>query len=80
MNIDEVSALVAQCAPVPPACVRLDSHLIEDFGYDSVNFIELLVAIEQTFHIALADEHLDMRNFETPQAILMVLLHYQQQC
>lgn len=47
--------------------------LISDLGMDSIQFISLVVEIEQYFHITIPDETLSMENFRTVVAIVNII-------
>lgn len=51
---------------------------LEDFGIDSIYFIELAVALENTFEIKIPNECLTVEQLNTPQKILHVLLEITQ--
>jgi acyl carrier protein len=41
---------------IPPDRVRLDSRFIEDFGADSLDAVELAMAVEEEFNINIPDQ------------------------
>ena len=55
----------------PESVANVD--LISDLGMDSIQFISLVVEIEQYFHITIPDEKLSMENFRTVEAIVNII-------
>jgi acyl carrier protein len=43
---------------IPPDRIRLDSRFIEDFGADSLDAVELAMAVEEEFNINIPDDML----------------------
>lgn len=54
---------------VEPETIDPAASLVDTYGVDSVSLLELVVGIEETFGIPMADETYDMQNFETVKAI-----------
>ncbi len=48
-----------------------DARLIEDLNYDSVDLVQLLVDIEDTYGMELEDEAYLLRNMETAGKLAM---------
>jgi acyl carrier protein len=53
-----VRALVADSLAIPESDVRMESRLITDLGADSLDFVDLVFAIEKAFGIKLRDADL----------------------
>jgi acyl carrier protein len=67
-NIEaRVKTIVAEQLGISEAEVKPDSSFVDDLGADSLDEIELLMAIEDEFHLAIADE--DAEKLTTPQAV-----------
>lgn len=45
-------------------------NIFEDLGYDSIQFVELIISIEKAFMIEIDDDMLDMSLFSTVQDIV----------
>lgn len=50
-----------------------DISLIEDLHYDSLNFIELVLELENTFAIEIDDDELMIETFDTPRKIISLI-------
>ena len=51
-----VKQILTQRLGIPPEEIRLDATLIEDLGMDSLDAVELAIAAERQFSVALSDE------------------------
>ena len=54
--LDDVKAVVAEQLDCDPAEVKEDSKFIEDLGADSLDVVELVMALEEKFDIEIPDE------------------------
>ena len=54
-----VRALIADSLAVDEASVTLESRLIDDLGADSLDFVDLVFAIEKTFGVKLREADLN---------------------
>lgn len=63
MNKDEIRRkcieIVSQQLDVDVAQIRDDSHLIDDFGADSLAIVEMVLAAEEHFEIDIPDEDVE---------------------
>ncbi len=69
---DLVSRIVARILRVEEARVRPDSRFKQDLGADSINLVEIAMAIEQEFDITLEDE--EVANITTVDAAVSYIL------
>ncbi|WP_456392211.1 acyl carrier protein [Nitratifractor sp.] len=54
--IDEVKEVVVEQLNVSPDEVKEDSKFVEDLGADSLDVVELVMALEEKFDIEIPDE------------------------
>ena len=53
--------------------VELDSALVDDLQFSSMDMMNLIIEMEKRFEITFGDEDLDLEHFETPRRILLTL-------
>ena len=51
-----IRRLVAEQLGVDPAAMRPDANILEDLGADSLDVVEMVMAIEEAFDIEIGDE------------------------
>ena len=56
MTIDKVTELLASQLNVGKEKIKPESRLVEDLGADSLDMIEMLMALEDNFGITVPDE------------------------
>jgi len=60
MNKDDIFArlkeLIIELLEIDEAEVKMEASFMDDFGADSLDIIELLTAVEETFKIEIPDE------------------------
>ena len=54
--LDDVKEVVIEQLDCDPAEVKEDSKFIEDLGADSLDVVELVMALEEKFDIEISDE------------------------
>ena len=54
--LDDVKAVVVEQLDCDPTEVKEDSKFIEDLGADSLDVVELVMALEEKFDIEIPDE------------------------
>jgi len=54
--LEKVKAVVVEQLDCDPAEVKEDSKFIEDLGADSLDVVELVMALEEEFDIEIPDE------------------------
>lgn len=54
--VDKIRALVSEQLGVDPAVLNAEANILEDLGADSLDVIELVMAIEEAFDIEISDE------------------------
>lgn len=63
MNIEDLKQLICENFGVALEDIQLESKLQEDLGLDSLDAVELSMAIEENFKIEIPDE--DFANLKT---------------
>ena len=53
---DDVKAIVAEQLNVNPDEIKEDSKFVEDLGADSLDVVELVMALEEKFDIEIPDD------------------------
>lgn len=67
-NKELVIKLVAEHFDISKDTVKLESHVFDDLGADSLDSIELILELEKNFDIEVSDEEIDY--IQTVQDIL----------
>ena len=52
---DDVRDVVVEQLSVAPVAVKLESKIIEDLGADSLDVVELVMALEEKFEVEIPD-------------------------
>ena len=52
---DDVRDVVVEQLSVAPEAVKLESKIIEDLGADSLDVVELVMALEEKFEVEIPD-------------------------
>ena len=56
MVLEKVREIIANQLNVDAATITLETHLVDDLGADSLDAVDLIMAIEDEFGIELDDE------------------------
>ncbi len=68
-NIKEkVINILSERLSIDKTEIGLDSHLMDDLGVDSLDLVELVMAIEETYNIEIPDD--DVEKLYTPRKII----------
>ena len=54
---DTVAAIIAEICNIPRDSIRPETHAIDDLGIDSLDFLDIVFAIDKVFGIKLPVEH-----------------------
>lgn len=68
MNFEKVKEVIVETANVNEEDVKLEANLKEDLGLDSLDAVELNMALEEAFNLSIADE--DLAKFATVKDIV----------
>ena len=71
MIFANVRNTLAQQFEVDPASITMDPNLIDDLGADSLDVVELIMSLEDTFGVSITDE--DAAQLYTVQRIVEYL-------
>jgi acyl carrier protein len=59
LDFTELQKLAAEILGVEPDRVQLDVSFAQDLAADSLDIVELIMAIEDKYHVSLAEDELD---------------------
>ena len=68
---EKVSEMLAKQLNIKPETIRPESEVVKDLGADSLDVVELLISLEDSYGISVPEE--DMENFKTVQDIVNML-------
>ncbi len=55
MVFDKIRAIIAEELGIEEDIIELDSHLSDDLGADSLDAVELIMALEEEFEVEIDD-------------------------
>lgn len=68
MNFEKIRDLLANQFEVDPETITIDTSLIDDLGADSLDVVEMIMALEDEYGISVSDE--DAVNLNTVRKII----------
>ena len=68
MNFDKIKEVIADTVSIEEAEITLDADLKEDLGIDSLDAVEISIALEEAFDISIPQE--ELAKFVTVQDIV----------
>lgn len=71
MNIDKIKAIIAENLSLEAEEITLESSLQEDLGADSLDAVEIIMAIEEEFNVEIGDD--EAKNIKTVKDIVNYL-------
>ena len=63
MTFEKIREIIMEQLSVPESAVTMDTHLMKDLEADSLDAVEIIMAIENEFEIEIPDE--DAEKFQT---------------
>jgi acyl carrier protein len=64
LNPEDLRVFVADVLDIDPASLTDDAHFVAELGLDSLKALEVMVALEKRFDIAISEDELkDITNF-----------------
>ena len=73
---ENIVEIIANQLHVDPSRISEDTDIVEELGADSLDVVEMLMELEQTFTISIPDE--EIIRFKTPKDILDYVEEQQQ--
>lgn len=59
---EKVKAIIVEQLGVNPEDVKMESHFVDDLGADSLDTVELVMALEEEFDIEIPDDQAEKIN------------------
>ncbi|MCF0138022.1 MAG: acyl carrier protein [Oscillospiraceae bacterium] len=56
MTFEKVKKILAEQLDIPADSISLETHFVEDLDADSLDVVELIMSVEDTFGISIPDE------------------------
>lgn len=56
--------------------IKEDTNLIDELGFTSIDIMNLILELEQSFKVTFKDQDLDLDHFITPAAVMNTLQSY----
>lgn len=56
MLLDKIKSLLSNQLGIKEDKIKLESRILEDLGADSLDLVELLMALEDEFNVVVSDE------------------------
>ena len=63
MVLQKVISVLAQQLDLDPATITRESNILTDFGADSLDIVELIMHLENTYNLVITDE--SVHSFQT---------------
>lgn len=76
MALDKVKGIIAEQLSVDEGDITMESSFIEDLGADSLDIVELVMALEEEFDLVIPDE--DAEKIRTVGEIVKYIQEHQQ--
>lgn len=69
---EQIVEILAKQLQIDPSKINENTNIVEDLGADSLDIVEILMELEQTFSVSVPDEQI--ANFRTPKDILTFIV------
>ncbi len=69
---EQIVEILAKQLQIDPSKINENTNIVEDLGADSLDIVEILMELEQTFSVSVPDEQIT--NFRTPKDILTFIV------
>jgi acyl carrier protein len=56
---EKIRLLIAEKMKIDPAQIREKSHFYDDLGIDSIDSVEIIMAVEKEFNMDIPDDEID---------------------
>ncbi len=76
MAFDKVKRIIAEQLSIDEEDITMDSSFIEDLGADSLDIVELVMALEEEFDLVIPDE--DAEKIRTVGDVVKYIQEHQQ--
>ncbi|MDX5419609.1 MAG: acyl carrier protein [Hymenobacteraceae bacterium] len=53
---EEVIRIISRTKRVKPERLQAEKRLVQDFGFDTVDLVDIILQLEKNFHITIPDE------------------------
>jgi acyl carrier protein len=73
---ERIAAVIRSAMPDKARLFSEDTDLIDGLGFDSVNLLELISALEAEFVVTFQDNDLEIECFQTPKEIVRTVSRY----
>ncbi len=74
MIFEKVKMIVSEQLGVDDDAIRMDSNFLEDFGADSLELVDLIMALESEFDIEVPEE--DIEDMETVSDVVSYIKNH----
>ena len=64
---EQIIAILAEQLQIDPAKIDPDTGIVDELGADSLDVVEIIMALESKFEISVPDEEIEL--FRTPDEI-----------
>lgn len=71
MTFETVKKIIAAQFKIPESAILEDSHIFNDLKFDSLDAVELIIALEEHYNIELLDREAD--NIQTIKEVINLI-------